>query len=273
MTKKLIIFVLVIVLAFSLVGCGGSDKEEAKDDKKQEEKADKEDDKKSKGGKLDNSLTGAELLSSIEYSAADSLVMTTELTMADGGVSTSTTYTKGQNMRMESQSDYGDTVMIYNAKEGMTYQWTVGDTQGIAMSDDSGMDMDMDMDMDMGAPTLEALMQDMPNFEASVEKLDGEEVVYIESTDDTSGEQYTIKMWYSAKYAIPLKYEAHTGGQVMMSSVVTDIDYNGKIDDKMFLPPDDVEFMNYSMDDMFGDMENMEDMEEMFGDMQDMFEE
>jgi outer membrane lipoprotein-sorting protein len=270
MNNKLIVIVLVVILTLSLVACGGDKAETKNTSEKNEETGEKvKEDKKPKKIKIDESLTGLELLASVEPQMADSLVMTTEQTMVDGTISTSKTYTKADNMRVESSTPYGNSVMIYDSDEGNTYQYTIGDKEGTVMNDGD----DMDMDMDMSAPTLVEFTEGSTGeVIARVEELDGEKVIYIETTEDDGDGSYEVHMWYSIEYSVPLKFEVESDGQVMMSSVVTDIEYNGKIANKMFEPPSDVEFINYSMDGVFGALDDMSDMtdeeiQEMYGDM------
>ena len=60
-------------------------------------------------------------------------------------------------------------------------------------------------------------------------------------------------MWFSTKYMIPLKFEINSGGTVVLTQMVTNIESNNNIDDSLFVPPSDVEFSNFSMEDMFGE--------------------
>ena len=266
MKNRFIVIIVVIILSLSLIACGG-DASETKASSENAEQTKVE--KKSKSKKLDESLTGAELLASVEYKMADSLIMTSERTLYDGSISTSTTYTKGENMRVESTTTYGDSVMIYNADEGKTYQYTVGDAEGMVTSDE---DEDIDMD-DFSTPTLAEFAEGSTGeVIARVEELDGQMVIYIETFEESGDGEVVIRMWYSAEYSVPLKFEAESKGQIMMKNVVTDIEYNGKIAKNMFDPPSDVTFVDYSMGGMVGVMSDMaemseEELEEMFGDL------
>jgi outer membrane lipoprotein-sorting protein len=264
MKNRFIVIMLVIILSLSLTACGGDASEtKATSGNTKETKVEE----KSKSKKIDESLTGAELLASVEYKIADSLIMTAERTLYDGSISTSTTYTKGENMRVESTATYGDSVMIYNADEGKTYQYTVGDAEGMVTSDE-----DEDMD-DFSTPTLAEFAEGSTGeVIARVEELDGKKVIYIETFEESEDGDVVVRMWYSAEYSVPLKFEVESEGQIMMTNVVTDIEYNGKIAQNMFEAPSDVTFVDYSMGGMAGVMTDMaemseEELEAMFGEM------
>lgn len=78
---------------------------------------------------------------------------------------------------------------------------------------------------------------------------DGEEVIYIETTqaDDDMGEML-VKMWYSEKYATPLKYEVYVGESLMTELKVTKIHDNVNFNDDTFMPPADIDFQEVNMD-------------------------
>ncbi len=207
---------------------------------------------------FDESLTDGELiasLSSLPSEMPKNLMLETE---SDAyGMSTKTvTYYSGENLRIESQTEAGTNIMIYNADEGATYQYVQGQTMGTVMYD--GEDEDYYDDEDYGDMGMNAEAEDFPdilsdygdNITARIETLNGEKVIYIEVLTNEDGLDATMKMWYSTKYVVPLKTEMVSGGEVVFSSVVTKIDAS-KLDDSIFTPPADVEFSGFSMDDMF----------------------
>jgi outer membrane lipoprotein-sorting protein len=79
-----------------------------------------------------------------------------------------------------------------------------------------------------------------------VETLDGEKVIYIETTEN-DGQNGTVemRMWFSTKYGVPLKTEILNNGTLTMSSVVTDIS-DGDIADSQFTPPSNIVFTDFS---------------------------
>jgi outer membrane lipoprotein-sorting protein/outer membrane murein-binding lipoprotein Lpp len=255
--KKNIMILIAMVLMLSITGCSnekttekGTDSGEVNQQVEQSN-TQAEETKETKENKLDSSITGLELLKSVQYKAPKSLIMEAEVTGFEGFVSKTITYNKGQNSRMETEgADVGKQIVIYNADEGATYQYKEGDAQGIVMLD--GEDEDA-MEMGMATPTFADLVDESSeNIVARVEKLDGEEVIYIETKESEGAEgEATVYMWYSPKYSVPLKYEFHMNGKRMLSSVITKIEADVAVDDDYFTPPSDVKFMNYSLDDIF----------------------
>jgi outer membrane lipoprotein-sorting protein len=101
---------------------------------------------------------------------------------------------------------------------------------------------------------------------ARVDTLDGQEVIYVETTEaDGDMGEALVKMWYSVKYAMPLKYEYIVDGELTRSYKVVSIEKNIKIDKDSFTPPAGVNFVELNMDEM---EEMYEDMEEMYEDME-----
>jgi len=236
-TKWLILF-FVVLSVFLLAGCGGND-------------AAKTDQSQSDGEKtttLDESLSGAALLSSLNFNYPDSLKMTTKTTMADSLDTTSTTFTKGDNFRMEMEMpDIGKQITIYNATEGMTYQYTEGQTTGFSFKDQNTTTDLGDLNLDEGITSIDDITDVFPeNVVARVETLDGEKVIYIETTEN-DGQSGTVdmRMWFSTKYGVPLKTEILSNGSLTMSSVVTDISADN-IADSQFTPPSNVVFTDFS---------------------------
>ncbi len=207
---------------------------------------------------FDESLTDGELIASLASLPSEmpkNLMLETE---SDAyGMSTKTvTYYNGENFRIESQTEAGTSIMIYNADEGATYQYMQGQTTGTVMYD--GEDEDYyddegygDIGIDAEAEDFSDILSDYgDNITARIETLNGEKVIYIEVLASEDGLDTTMKMWYSTKYVVPLKTEMVADGKVVLSSVVTKIDAS-KLDDSIFTPPAGVEFSGFSMDDMF----------------------
>ena len=237
--NRLILIFLVVLSVLILTGCGGSN-DAAKTDQNQ-----------SNGEKttsLDENLSGAALLSSLNFSYPDALKMTTTTSIAGSFDTTSTTYTKNDNFRMEMEMpDIGKQITIYNAAEGMTYQYTEGQTTGFSFKDQESATAPGDLNLDEGVTSIDDIADVFPeNVIARVETLDGEKVIYIE-TSENDGQNGTIdtRMWFSTRYGVPLKTEMLSNGNLTMSSVVTDIS-DGDIADSQFTPPANVVFTDYS---------------------------
>lgn len=274
--KKLSILALILVLVMMVAGCSAaeskkdkgdaSDKtektveakqEDTKDDDSEEaevnaeEATEESDDKEDAGIKLDTSLVGLALLESVDYNPPKKMKITTETT-GMGFQSTSVTYYDGDDSRSETTSeDNGTQIHIYIGSEGVTYQYTEGESEGVMILD--GEDEDGGMGFTLEAPDFADLVDaSSEDIEAKVEMLDGREVIYIKATE--SDEDYgdaDVLMWYSIEYSVPMKYEMHMNGQLMMSYVVTDIEVGKSYDKALFEKPDGIEFMEFDMDALF----------------------
>jgi outer membrane lipoprotein-sorting protein len=256
MMKKIIVVILALVMILSLVACGSKkdQAEDTMDEKPQSEQADdseQAEDIKADETKIDESLTGIQLLNQLNYKTPDAMVMTSEATVEGMPPYTFTTYTKGEDQRVESDTQVGVSVMIHSAKDRMSYHYIVGDNQGMKISDDIDISAEMGIQSDTSMPTIEAIKDEGDvDVIASVQELDGEKVVYIQTTDNSGPAEYIMHMWCSVAYGFPLKYEVESGGKIIMSSRVVDYDFDAKIDEAMFMPPNDVNFMD--MSDMMG---------------------
>ena len=239
MKKRHYLLVLLVVLSvFIVAGCGSTN--DAKTDGSQTSGE--------KTASLDESLSGAALLSSLNFNYPDSLKMTTKTTIADSLDTTSTTFTKGNNFRMEMEMpEIGKQITIYNANEGVTYQYTEGQTTGYSFKDQEMTTSQNDLKLEEGVASIKDIANVFPeNVVARVETLNGEKVIYIETTEnDGQNGTMDIHMWFSTKYGVPLKTEILSNGTVTMSSVVTDISADA-IEDSQFTPPSNIVFTDYS---------------------------
>ncbi|PKM60920.1 MAG: hypothetical protein CVU99_05800 [Firmicutes bacterium HGW-Firmicutes-4] len=237
-SRFLIVF-LAVMSIFFLASCGGGNDAATTDESQTADQ---------KTATLDENLSGAALLSSLNFSYPNSLKMTTITTLADSLDTTSTTYTKGDNFKMEMEMpDVGKQITIYNATEGVTYQYTEGQTTGISFKDQEMSTNLGDLDLDAGVTSIDDITDVFPeNVVARVETLNGEKVIYIETTEN-DGQNGTVemRMWFSTKYGVPLKTEILNNGTLAMSSVVTDIS-DGDIADSQFTPPSNIVFTDFS---------------------------
>jgi outer membrane lipoprotein-sorting protein len=236
---KWLLVILVVLSAFMLASCSGS---------KDADKTDESQTGAEKSATLDENLSGAALLSSLNFSYPDSLKMTTTTSVAGSFDTTSTTYTQNDNFRMEMEMpDVGKQITIYNAAEGMTYQYTEGQTTGFSFKDQETTTDLGDLNLDEGVTSIDDIADVFPeNVVARVETLNGEKVIYIETTEN-DGQNGTVemRMWFSTKYGVPLKTEILNNGTLAMSSVVTDIS-DGDIADSQFTPPSNIVFTDFS---------------------------
>ena len=226
---------------------------EKKDDAKKDEPVLEEE----KKVEIDKSLTGMELLNSIKYDAPETIITETESINADDSVVKTKTYSKNDSYRMETMDENTNTkmIMIYNNADKATYQYTEGEKTGVVMLDG---EYEEDDEKDSGDPSMDdASFKDLFTSEneeviAKIDNLDGEDVVYLEiKNDDPDSGMYTVKMWISIKYSIPLKTETYSAGNKVNGSKVTSFEANVDIDNKLFEKPSDIEFQEYSLDTLF----------------------
>ena len=298
--KKIITCILVIAMMVSLAACGGDSSETttvalqttteseaapATESKAETTNADEQDptaettsnaaSDSSSGSKIkvpDKSLTGIELLESIEWSQPDSFYYKSDIVSAQGTNHTMEFWMDGDNIRTETIGIDNDqkSIMIYNADEQMTYQYVEGQSTGIAMSDD--MEDDEEDLEDMAPLSLSELVSEDDDYDeihAEIMSNGGEEVVYIELIASEDSVTVRSQFWYSLNNAFLLSSEIYYNDKLSLAQNVIKFDSTAKIDSKMFTPPADVEFDDFSMDDMFGDLDDYMDSEEFDEDMID----
>ncbi|MDD2375229.1 MAG: hypothetical protein PHE63_10955 [Eubacteriales bacterium] len=227
----------------------------------------------------DKSLTGIALLESIDWSMPDSYQYMAEVTNTNGETFSMVFWSDGDNIRMESDSvqDTGRSIMIYNAAEAMTYQYIEGESQGVAMSDD---EEDIDDDEESGeieGLDIEALVDDSDEYDKLIAEIKpyetgGEDALYVEMVYTEDSAEMRSVIWYSLESGFLISSEQYYAGSLISSQKIKDFVSPFKEDTSIFSPPADVEFIDYSMDDIFDQFdENMEDMEDFdLGDLEDL---
>ena len=265
MSKKALAIIIVVLLLVALVSCGGANKTKTdsseKIQTKSEEKAEEREEENTEvveetdENKIDTSLTGTALLQQLNYDSSGPMIMKTMVEITDGMDSMSMTYMKDENRRVETITDAGNSILIYNAADKMTYIYSEDESFGMKVSDEMNTDMMIEEGMDMSIPTLDAYIQNFDDdYIASVQTLDGKDVIYIETKDNSDGQAYTVHMWYSLEYAVPLKHEVLSDGKLVLRSVVTEFESDAKIEEEIFSPPSNIEFMDISdLGGMMGD--------------------
>ena len=217
----------------------------------------------------DKSLTGIALLESIDWSMPDSYQYMAEVTNTNGETFSMVFWSDGDNIRMESDSvqDTGRSVMIYNAAEAMTYQYIEGESQGIAMSDDEE-DMDDDVSGEIEGLDIDALVDDSDEYDTLIAEIKpyetgGEDTLYVEMIYTEDSAEMRSVIWYSLESGFLISSEQYYDGSLISSQKIKDFVSPFQEDVSIFSPPEDVEFVDYSMDDIFDQFdENMEDMED-----------
>lgn len=271
--RKIISLLCMVVLMFAFVGCSGEkevaetsenfessavemvdeDKDEKSDDSEVEDAVVKvvdvieEEQEEDVAFLLDTSLTNLELLASIPYKMPGSVVSVTESVAADGTVAISKMYTKGFFTRTENEDVDGSMqVIIYNPDLGAT--WMFNESQGFGMVSYDEDDEDaLDEGVFEGATFADLYAEeDMENFEAKIEELDGEKVIAIHTKEDDGMDgSMDIFMWFSAEYGVVMKYEMYMNDTLLGSAKVVEFEVDGDIDDSLFEAPEGIEFMEY----------------------------
>ena len=253
--KKIISVIGIVLLMFTIVGCSSEvkDAEKSKSSTTEMEKTDDDKDVKeskeeeSVAIKLDSSLTGMELLASIPIKMTETYISVTESVAADGTVATSKMYSKDASMRTESLDSEGAMqVSIYNDDLGVTWMYSEGEEFGMASYDEEYDESDDTEPILDGTYADLYAEEDFQNFDAKIEKLDGDDMIFISfSEDDGAGGTIDMKMWLSTEYGAVMQYEMYMNGAVVVSSKVIEFDADAKIDDSLFEEPEGIEFMEY----------------------------
>ncbi len=197
---------------------------------------------------------GTSLISSMAIERPDTLSVTADIT-AFGTTTTMTTYYDGNKSKTEvSMPDMPMSIMIHIPNQEVMYQYVYGESTGVKITGatlEGAQQMGMMMDTSILATLVDGGSEDITTSIEYIEELGGEEVIYIEATqsDDEVGE-ILVKMWYSEKYATPLKYQIIMGETIMTDMVVTKIHDNVKYNADTFMPPADIEFQEVDMDTM-----------------------
>lgn len=203
---------------------------------------------------LDHSLSDVALIQTLSDQRPEKLLIESEMT-AFNMTTKMKTYYNGKNSRTEVDiPDMAKSILIHLADENVMYQYVYGEASGVKMTGantEYAEEIGLMMDSSMLAEITEASSKDIT---AKVDMLGDEEVVYVEATqsDEDMGE-VLVKMWYSNKYATPLKYQVIVGDTTMADLKVTNITDSVSFDDSIFLPPSDVTFEEMAMETLMED--------------------
>jgi hypothetical protein len=200
---------------------------------------------------LGESDEGIKLVQNMINERPTTMRIVSEIT-AFNTTTTMTTYYDGDKSKKEIDVvGLPKSILIHLPEEEVMYQYVYGEAMGIKITgadQASAEEMGMMMDTSLLQGLVDGASDDMV---ARVEELDGEEVIYIEATeaDEDVGEML-VKMWYSERYATPLKYEIYLGESMISQLKVTKIHDNVAFNADTFLPPSDVDFQEINMDAM-----------------------
>lgn len=168
-------------------------------------------------------------------------------------------YMSEGNMRYETALNGMTAVIVYDENNELIYSWDTDSQEGFIFSAED----DMMAGMVEMAPTTDYANEDS-NEDGIVNGLDylgygdmltaanlteweGHKAVYFDMVvDDGIGNKSRMEMWLSTEYGIPLKSVYYDpSGEVSLEMTVRGLS-DDPIDPAMFMPPDDVSFMDMS---------------------------
>jgi len=235
MKKNVMICILIFIISLTFVGCGENETDSS-------------------------SLEGVELVRSLNTIKPEKMKVVTE--MSTSGMNTKvSTYTDGSKVRIETEAEgLPKIISISLPDENTMYQYVAGSIKGMKMISEEQSSSVHRIEVEDRSSLFGMIKNGQsPDMIAKKEKLDGEEVVYIETvqSDDDMGE-VLVKMWYSSKFATPLKYQVYAKDDLYMELKVTEIKEGVKMDESLFLPPDDVNFKEMSLETMLDNLDGFE---------------
>ncbi|WP_304509912.1 hypothetical protein [Anaerotignum sp.] len=248
--NKILAFICITLVTLSISACGGNEKPVEQSVQQKVEETDSQETAANEG--IDKDLEGIDLVHSIAYKKPEKLMIKSEMT-ASGLTTKMTTYYDGDKTRTEVESpNLPQSVLISLPSEGVMYTYVSGQSDGFKMvGADNTYAEEMGLMVDDSELLTEIVDESSDDIIARVETLDGEEVIYIETSEaDEEMGNVLVKMWYSNKYGTPLKYEVIMNETTMMELKVTEINDKEKIDDSLFVPPSDVNFQEVNMEQM-----------------------
>ena len=223
---------------------------EASMTKDQEDAADETSEAETEEAEIEVGLFDRALLESIDFKWPDSYRMVTR-EEDNSGVAIITTYQKGYSSREERVSEGVTEIDIYNDKEGITYNYILGETTGTSYIDDEEDQLALEEEMAMEGQSLMSLFEqdvwaDMKIL-ADRDTVNGRKAIMIEmvSPDSEEASEGSMKFWFDTKYTVPLKMVVDFGESWKSTSEATDIEFNLKLDDDLFEAPKGVTFTEY----------------------------
>ncbi|WP_461205993.1 hypothetical protein [Clostridium sp. DL1XJH146] len=265
MKNKIFALLIICCLSVTLVACSEKENEKAEeanqtnveaevsndDAEPVEETEAEENETAEETSNTEEASNDSDLVKSMTTERPQTLRIVSEIT-AYNTTTTMTTYYDGDKSKTEIDvPNMPKSILIHIPNQEIMYQYVYGESTGIKIT---GADREKAEEMGLMADT--SLLTALQNGEsddvtAKRDFLDGEEVIYIEATqsDEDMGEML-VKMWYSEKYATPLKYEVYAGGTLMTQLNVTKINDNVNFNADTFMPPSDVQFQEVDIDAM-----------------------
>jgi len=262
---KRICWLLILILLIGLTGCAGEpDKVEEMQEEETVEvveeevpKAEPPEEPEAMEAEEEPSQPiGWDLLQGLVTREYQTLLVATELSGEKGLVAKTTAYYKELNVRTETEvPDQQKYVMIIRGEDGLAYQYTEGMDKGIMVAYESVEDMvSPEMEAGMELPDLDEI-RDKFNESMIVreEKLDGRDVIYVEFSEmgDVLN-QVMVKLWFLKENGYPIRQEMYSDGKLLMRSNVTRLEMDISLEDSLFVPPDNVDFIAIMTENGFG---------------------
>lgn len=247
--KKYLALMLALLLIFSLAGCGNSntdtqDPDSENQDGQTADNADtssKEADLSSLDGLSGQALYEAAMALVMPNAAGKSYQIEAVSTDADGQQSTTITTVSGENFRVDTKTDEGVSVYIYNSEEGATYSYDETTKQGFKMNEsiedysedfDEGLSEDDDSEIVVSAELGEFLGRKVL-------------IVVFDASEDYG--EYENEVWYDLELGATLKWIMRENDAVVQETTATKVDAKFKADKSTFVPPSDIQIaeVNY----------------------------
>lgn len=224
--------------------------EEGESEEAETEEADSEE-AESGQGEIDVSLLDKALLASVKFNWPESYSML-HTENSNEEEATIMTYQKGYSKREERTQEGITTITIYNEDLGITYEYIEGEAEGTMWRDTESDIEYLEEDKEMiGRSILSLLEEDLEEdikIEAKRVRYLGRRALEIIISDMDPEAEESMGGWtmiIDEEYTVGLSTDMSFGEDWNYSMKVTDIDFNTRINDRQFLPPEDVNFIEY----------------------------
>lgn len=191
-------------------------------------------------------LLGIELINSLVIKMPEALFI--EATNKSEGITIhQKMYIRGEDFRVESKGDFGNQIMIYNSKEGISYIFDDTMPTGTMIrdkedSEESEATENEELNLSYGETLFEGLGENL--IEAKKMTYNGYDVIYLVMKDNDSGEGFEIKQWISTEFWYPVRVETLLNGAIVSEYELINISSKEAMDSKWYEKPQDIEFID-----------------------------
>lgn len=244
--------ILIIILLFTLtmaLGCSKDEKNEPTsiENKKndvapnvtEENPTEKSEEKKEET----KDLVGLELINSLAVKMPEALFIEA-INKAEGLEIHQKMYIRGEDFRVESKSDFGNQVMIYNSKEAVTYIYDDSMPTGtmIKDSEEAQEDDSEELNLTYGEELFDGVGENL--IEAKKMTYNGYDVIYLVMKDNESGDGFEIRQWISTEFWYPVKVETLLNGTIVSEYELVNISSKEAMESKWYEKPEGIEFVD-----------------------------